>query len=41
MGNSVMQTQPKLGVFGTDVMHGFSGRNSALRVLYFVISLST
>jgi len=26
MGNSVMQTQHKLGVFGTDVMHGFSAR---------------
>jgi hypothetical protein len=33
MGNSVMQTQPKLGAFGTDVMHGFSGRDSALRIL--------
>jgi len=34
MGNSVMQTQPKLGMFGTDVMHGFSGHDSALRVLF-------
>jgi len=41
MGNSMMQTQPKLGAFGTDVMHGFSGRNSVLQVLCFVISLST
>jgi len=40
MGNSVMQTQHKLGAFGTNVMHGFSGHNSTLRVLCF-ISLST